>query len=50
MMKKIDQFENFEVTWKNQTDEMFHPVKISVLSTSFCYARYTTGMRKNYKN
>ena len=44
--QEIDHDEFYGDTWEDKEDECLPYVKNDVLSTAFCYARYTIGMRK----
>ena len=44
--QKIEHDEFYEDKWEEQENEWLPYVKNGVLSTAFCYARYTMGMDK----
>ena len=41
LKQQMEQYENFEDTWEARENEWSPYVKDDVLSTAFCYARYT---------
>ena len=43
---ELEHDEIFEDTWEAKENEWLPYVKIDVLSTAFCYARYTMGMEE----
>ena len=45
-LKKLEHDEIYEDTWEEKENEWLPYVKNDVLSTAFCYARYTMGMEK----
>ena len=46
LKKELEHDEVFEDTWEAKENEWFPYVKNDVLSTAFCYARYTMGMEE----
>ena len=46
LKKEIEHDEIYEDTWETKENEWLPYVKNDVLSTAFCYARYTMGMEK----
>ena len=44
LKKKLEHDEIYEDTWEEKENDWLPYVKNDVLSTAFCYARYTTGM------
>ena len=43
LKKELEHDENYEDTWEEKENEWLLYVKNDVLSTAFCYARYTMG-------
>ena len=46
LKKELEHDEIFEDTWESRENEWLPYVKNDVLSTAFCYARYTMGMEE----
>ena len=46
LQKEIEHDEIYEDTWEDKGNEWLPYVKNDVLSTAFCYARYTMGMEE----
>ena len=46
LKKELEHDEVFEDTWEDKENEWLPYVKNDVLSTAFCYARYTMGMEE----
>ena len=46
LKKELEHDEIYEDTWKAKENKWLPYVKNDVLSTTFCYARYTMGMEK----
>ena len=46
LRKELEHDEIYEDTWEATEDEWLPYVKKDVLSTAFCYARYTMGMEE----
>ena len=46
LKKELEHDEIYENTWKEKENEWLPYVKNDVLSTAFCYARYTMGMEE----
>ena len=46
LKKELEHDETYEDTWEEKKNEWLPYVKIDVLSTAFCYARYTMGMEE----
>ena len=46
LKKELEHDENYEDTWEAKENEWLPYVKNDVLSTAFCYARYTMGMEE----
>ena len=46
LKKELEHDEIYEDTWEAKENEWFPYVKNDVLSTAFCYARYTMGMEE----
>ena len=46
LKQKLEHDEIYEDTWEARQNEWLPYVKNNVLSTAFCYARYTTGMEE----
>ena len=46
LKKELEQDEIYEDTWEENENEWLPYVKNDVLSTAFCYARYTMGMEE----
>ena len=44
LKQEMEQYENFEEIWAAREDEWLPYVKNDLLSTAFCYARYTMDM------
>ena len=44
LKKELEHDEIYEDTWEEKENEWLPYVKNDVLSTAFCYARYTMGM------
>ena len=46
LKKELEHDEIYEDTWEEKENEWLPYVKNDVLSTAFCYARYTMGMEE----
>ena len=46
LKKELEHDEIYEVTWEEKENEWLPYVKNDVISTAFCYARYTMGMEE----
>ena len=40
------ELEHYEDTWEEKENEWLHYIKNDVLSSAFCYAKYTMGMEE----
>ena len=46
LKQQLEHDETYEDTWEAKENEWLPYVKIDVLSTAFCFARYTMGMEE----
>ena len=46
LKQEMEHDENYEDTWEARENEWLPYVKNDVLSTAFCYARYTMGVEE----
>ena len=46
LKQELEREEVYEDTWESKENEWLPYVKNDVLSTAFCYARYTMGMEQ----